>query len=258
MRTTLIAGNWKMNLDHHEAIELTERLCELVKTLEVLPEISVHPSFTSIRSVQSVLFNKKSQIVLGAQNCHWETKGAFTGEVSVVMLKKLNVKYVIIGHSERRIYFNEDDAMINKKLLTVFENEMIPILCVGETKQERDQGAEKDKVASQLKSALDGINRTNIANLVIAYEPLWAIGTGVAATEYDAQQMALFIREQIASLKGNSLAQSVRILYGGSVSALNTYGFLKQPDIDGALVGGASLNPEQFFAIIQAATSELA
>lgn len=245
-----------MNLDHHEAISLVDKLTEYLNTLAKQPEVSVHPSFTSIRSVQTILETRKTSIALGAQNCHWEDSGAFTGEVSPLMLKKLNVKYVIIGHSERRIFFHETDEIINRKISKVFAHGMVPILCVGESKEERDASVEKERVAAQLKIGLDGLKRSDAKNLVIAYEPIWAIGTGSPATERDAQQMASFIRSEISSLKGSEVAESVRILYGGSVNSLNSASFIAQPDIDGALVGGASLKVEEFFAIIKSAVKQ--
>jgi triosephosphate isomerase (TIM) len=251
-RRPLISGNWKMNLNHFEATAVMDKLRYLVsKEGLVEVEVSVHPPFTDIRTVQTFIESEKVDIALGAQNCHWEDAGAFTGEVSPAFLAKLNVRYVIVGHSERRELFAESDEWVNRKLKAVLKHAMVPILCVGETLDEREAGSTETKVTGQVRAGLDGIGGDQIGALVIAYEPIWAIGTGRTATSDDAQAVCASIRSTVAEVAGPEAAATIRIQYGGSVKAANAAELMAQPDIDGALVGGASLDPEDFAKIVQ-------
>jgi triosephosphate isomerase len=214
-------------------------------------EVSVHPPFTDIRSAQTLLESEKVDIALGAQNCHWEDKGAFTGEVSPAFLAKLNVRYVIVGHSERRELFGDTNEWVSQKLHAVLKHGMVPILCVGETLEEREAGGTDEKVTGQVRAGLEGVTPEQVGALVIAYEPIWAIGTGRTATTEDAQTVCSSIRATVAELAGAEAAASVRIQYGGSVKASNAGELMAQPDIDGALVGGASLDPDEFAKVVQ-------
>ncbi len=245
MRTPLIAGNWKMNTTVSEAVELVyEMLGELNKIENV--EKVVCPPFISLAAVAEIL--KNSSIKLGAQNMHFKDKGAYTGEVSPLMLVDL-CEYVIIGHSERRQYFNDTDELVNKKVRAALEAGLKPILCVGEKLEENESGKTKKVVSRQLDLALADIDRFN--GTVIAYEPVWAIGSGRSATGEQANETIGLIRQKIASLYDKVTAQNLRILYGGSVTADNISEFIKQAEIDGALVGGASLKAEQFISIVK-------
>jgi triosephosphate isomerase len=251
-RRPLISGNWKMHLNHFEAIQTVQKLAYLLSRDDVeAVEVSVHPPFTDIRSVQTLIDADDIPIALGAQHCHWEEKGAFTGEVAPVFLAKLNVRYVIVGHSERRELFGETDEMVNKKTAAVQGLGMTPIVCVGETLEEREAGRTEAKVLGQLAAALAGRSPEQVGALVIAYEPIWAIGTGRTATAADAQAVIGAIRRKVAEVSGDEAASSVRIQYGGSVKAANIAELMAEPDIDGALVGGASLDPEEFARIAQ-------
>jgi triosephosphate isomerase len=251
-RKPLISGNWKMHHNHFEAIRLVQTLSFRLneKDYEVT-DVSVHPPFTDLRSVQTVLDADKIPIALGAQNCYWDDKGAFTGEVSPAMLSKLNVDYVIVGHSERRELFGETDEWVNKKLHAVLRHDMTPIMCVGETLEEREAGGTDDKVSGQVRAGLSGIAADAVGAMVIAYEPIWAIGTGKTATADDAQATIAYIRSVVADVAGKDAAAAVRIQYGGSVKPSNAAELMAQPDIDGALVGGASLEADDFAAIVQ-------
>ena len=250
MRKPLISGNWKMNLNHFEAIQIVQKLAYLVgkDELEVV-DVSIHPPFTDVRSVQTLIDTDKLGYALGAQHCHWEEKGAFTGEVSPVFLAKLGVQYVICGHSERRELFGETDEMVNKKVAAIQQHGMTPIMCVGETLEEREAGHTETKVLGQVRAGLAGRKPEQIGSLVIAYEPIWAIGTGRTATADDAQQMCAAIRACVAELAGAEAADSVRVQYGGSVKAGTVAELIAQPDVDGALVGGASLDADEFAKI---------
>ncbi|MDY7102790.1 MAG: triose-phosphate isomerase [Actinomycetota bacterium] len=251
-RKPLISGNWKMHLNHFEAIQLVQTLSYEVQKDDVAAvDVSVHPPFTDIRSVQTLLEADKIPFSLGAQNCHWEEKGAFTGEVAPGMLAKLGVKYVIVGHSERRELFGETDEDVARKVTAVFAAEMIPILCVGETLAEREAGETESKVAGQVRADLDGLKPAQVASMVIAYEPIWAIGTGKTASSDDAQAVCGAIRGLVAEKFDDDTAASVRIQYGGSVKPGNIAELMERPDIDGALVGGASLEARSFCDIIQ-------
>lgn len=252
MRKPLISGNWKMNHHHFEAIQCVQKLAYLLgKDDYANADVSVHPPFTDIRSVQTVIDADDLPLQLGAQHCHWEDKGAFTGEVSPVFLSKLNVKLVICGHSERRELFGETDDMVNAKAKAILRHGMTPIVCVGETLAEREAGTTDAKVLGQVAAALAGLKADQVASLVIAYEPIWAIGTGHTATAADAQAVCAAIRAKVGALFDAATAESVRIQYGGSVKAGNSAELLAQPDIDGALVGGASLDPDEFARIVQ-------
>jgi triosephosphate isomerase len=243
-RKPLISGNWKMHHNHFEAIQVVQKLSYLLKKDDYAEvDVSVHPPLTDIRSVQTVLESDHIPIALGAQHCHWEEKGAFTGEVSPQMLAKLNVAYVICGHSERRELFGETDEMVNKKVKVILGAGMTPIMCVGETLDEREAGGTEEKVLGQLKAGLAGVKQEQIDRLVVAYEPIWAIGTGRTATSEDAQAVCAAIRGVVG--------QQTRIQYGGSVKPVNAAELMAQPDIDGALVGGASLDPDEFARIVQ-------
>lgn len=251
-RRPLISGNWKMNLNHYEAIHLMQKLTYLLpKEIFERVDISVHPPFTDIRSVQTVIESDSLGFSLGAQNCHSEEKGAFTGEVSPSFLSKLGVRLVICGHSERRQLFGETDEFVAAKVGAVIKFGMTPIVCVGETREEREAGVTLERVSSQVRGSLKGRSKADIGSIVIAYEPIWAIGTGLTATAADAQEVCGAIRNQIRSEWGSDAAQSVRIQYGGSVKAGNAAELMAQPDIDGALVGGASIDPDEFARIVQ-------
>ena len=247
MRKPLISANWKMNHNHFEAIQTVQKLAYLVGKDELeAADVSIHPPFTDIRSVQTVIDSDKLGYALGAQHCHFEEKGAYTGEVSPMFLAKLGVQYVIAGHSERREIFGETDEMVNKKVAAIQQHGMTPIFCCGETLMEREAGETESKVLGQIRAGVAGRTPEQIASLVIAYEPIWAIGTGRTATSDDAQQVCAAIRGCVAEIAGKAAAESVRIQYGGSVKSANIAELIAQPDIDGALVGGASLDADEF------------
>jgi triosephosphate isomerase len=253
-RKPLISGNWKMHLNHLEAIQLVQKLSYELKEADYdAVDVSVHPPFTDLRSVQTVLDADRIPMLLGAQHAHWEEKGAFTGEISPAMLAKLNVRLVIAGHSERRQLFGETDVDVNHKVKAVIKQGMTPIMCVGETLDEREAGTTEERVTSQVRAGLAGVGAGEVGALVIAYEPIWAIGTGRNATPEDAQAVCASIRGVVREVAGTDAAGSVRIQYGGSVKASNAAELLAQPDIDGALVGGASLEADQFAPIVRAA-----
>jgi triosephosphate isomerase len=242
-----------MNFDHLEAIHAAQDLTLRLQPSDAGPvDISIHPPFTDLRSVQTVIEKEGAPIALGAQNCAVEDSGAFTGEVSPVMLAKLHVEYVIIGHSERRHLFGETDELVAAKLKAVLRNGMTPICCVGEAVDERDIGLTKDRLSEQVDSAVKAVPRESVAGMVIAYEPVWAIGTGQAATPEDAQEACSWIRE-VVGRSSSEAALQVRIQYGGSVNAGNTESLLRCPDIDGVLVGGASLDAAAFLGIVRTA-----
>jgi triosephosphate isomerase (TIM) len=250
-RRPIIAGNWKMNLTHLEAIQAVQKLSYALERRDYdAVEVVVCPPFTALRSVQTVLDSDRIPIGLGAQSCHWEDSGAYTGEISPGMLSKLNVTYVICGHSERRHLLGETDEIVQKKLRAVVAHGLVPILCVGETGEERDAGEREAVVHRQVTSGLDGVDAAAIAQLVIAYEPVWAIGTGVNAEPEDSNEAITHIRDEVQHLYGG-VAEEVRVQYGGSVNAGNSARFLEQPACDGLLVGGASLDPEQFARIVR-------
>ena len=251
-RRPIIAANWKMHKTHLEAIQAVQKLSYLVDGNDgEKVEIVICPSFTSLRSVQTLIEADRLSFELGAQNVYPEVGGAFTGEVSPPMLTALKVAFVIVGHSERRQLFGEDDGLVNKKVKAVFSHGMTPIACVGETLEERDAGGTESKVQQQVKRAFDGVASEDAATAVIAYEPIWAIGTGRNAEPSDAGYVMGLIRGTIGEAYGNTVADSVRIQYGGSVKPGNIRDFMAHPEIDGALVGGASLDPEDFALIVK-------
>jgi triosephosphate isomerase len=251
-RRPLISGNWKMHHNHFEAIQHIQKLAfSLHKDDYSLVDVSVHPPFTDLRSIQTVLDADKIPMALGAQHCHWESHGAFTGEVSPAFLAKLNVRYVIVGHSERRELFGQTDADVERILRAVLALDMTPILCVGETLAEREAGETEAKVRRQVEAALSGVSPQQVAAMVIAYEPIWAIGTGRTATPDDAQAVCATVRELVTGMHGAEAGAAVRIQYGGSVKSANIAELMACPDIDGALVGGASLDPEEFARIVR-------
>lgn len=251
-RKPLISGNWKMHLNHFEAIQTVQKLAWLLgKDDAEAVDVSVHPPFTDLRSVQTLIEADDLRLALGAQHCHWEDKGAFTGEVAPGFLAKLNVRYVIAGHSERREVFGETDEMVAKKVKAILASGMTPILCVGETLDEREAGGTEAKVIGQLRAGLAGLNPEQVAGMVIAYEPIWAIGTGRTATSDDAQAVCAAVRAEVAAAFGAPAGDAVRVQYGGSVKSSNIAELMAQPDIDGALVGGASLDPDEFAKLVQ-------
>jgi triosephosphate isomerase len=246
MRTLFVAGNWKMYKTSKESKEFVE---EFKKRLPIKgAKIAVCAPFTSLKTIAEAF--EGTEVMIGAQNMHFEDEGAYTGEVSGKMLKDIGVDYCIIGHSERRKLFGETDEVINKKLHAAYRNEILPILCVGEVLKERDEGKAFDVVTSQLKGALSGINDEQMLKLTIAYEPVWAIGTGRTATPEQADEMCAHVRSVISELFNKNIADQIIIQYGGSVKPDNASDLLKMKDIDGALVGGASLDPASFAGIV--------
>jgi triosephosphate isomerase len=251
MRKDLIAGNWKMNASHLEAIQMVQKLSYRLDPGDYARvDVIVCPPFTALRSVQTVIEADHLAIRLGAQNVDWHDSGAFTGEIAPAMLEKLSVSYVIVGHSERRQLFGETDDAVNRKLKAVLGSGMTPILCVGETEDEREAGMAKERVGGQIAACLDGVPTEDVAGLVVAYEPIWAIGTGRTASADDAGEMCTFVRDQVRQA-ADTAADSVRVLYGGSVNPGNVAGLMAKRDIDGALVGGASLDPDTFASIVR-------
>jgi triosephosphate isomerase (TIM) len=251
-RRPIVAANWKMHKTHLEAIQAVQKLGYLLDDDDTAKvEVVIAPPFTALRSVQTLIESDKLSFALGAQNVYPEDQGAFTGEVSPVMLEALKVRYGIVGHSERRQLFGEDDAFVNKKVRAVIAHGMTPILCVGETLEERDADGTESKVTQQVRRAFDGVDAERAATAVIAYEPIWAIGTGRNAEPGDAGRVVEVIRQTLADRFDDSVAQAVRVQYGGSVKPGNIRGFLAHPEIDGALVGGASLDPEDFALIVK-------
>jgi len=245
-RRPLMAGNWKMNNTHVEAIALVQKLAFSLNEQQLTDvEVVVLPPFTSIRSVQTLIDGDKLLLGYGAQDLSPHQSGAYTGEISGPMLARLGCSYVVVGHSERRQYHREDDALVASKVKAALTNEIAPILCVGEGLDVREAGRQVEHTLAQLDAALDGLKSDQVEKVVVAYEPVWAIGTGRTATPEDAQEVIGAIRNRIADSHGNT-ADRVRVLYGGSVKANNVAGIMEQPDIDGALVGGASLDAEEF------------
>lgn len=251
-RRPIIAANWKMHHDHLVAIQVVQKLSyRLERDDYEACDVVICAPFTDLRTLQTLTEADRIPILLGAQNCHWQDRGAFTGEVSPVMLAKLNVRYVIVGHSERRELFGETDAFVNQKLLAVLKHEMTPVLCVGETLAERESGATETKVIGQLEADFVGVSPAAAAKVVIAYEPIWAIGTGRTASPADAQAMCKTVRSWVAEHYSAEVASTVRAQYGGSVTPANIAELMAQADIDGALVGGASLDAERFAQIVR-------
>jgi len=250
-RRPIIAAIWKMHHDHLISIQYVQKLSYLLEELDFdTIDVVIAPPFTDLRTLQTLIEADKLDYALGAQNVHPEEKGAFTGEVSPVMLAKLNVDYVIVGHSERRQIFGETDAFVNQKVQAVLAHGMRPIVCVGETLEEREAGGTQSKVDLQIRTAFDGIKGSAAETCVVAYEPIWAIGTGHNATPDDANNTIGHIREVLRGLYG-TIADEIRIQYGGSVKPENIADLMAKPEIDGALVGGASLDPEDFARIVK-------
>src|ERR1700737_2011685 len=251
-RKALISGNWKMYHTHLDAIAAVQKLSyQVFKGDYTEVDVSVHPAFTALRSIQTLLDADRIPMALGAQNCHWEERGAFTGEVSPTMLAKLAVDYVIVGHSERRQLFGETDEMVNRKVKAVLGHGMTPIVCVGETLEEHEDGVTEEKVRSQPDPACAGIKADQVATSVVAYEPIWAIGTGRNATPDDANATIGTVREALRDRFDAATAAATRIQYGGSVKPGNIGELMAMPEIDGALVGGASLDPDDFARIVR-------
>lgn len=247
MRRKVIAGNWKMNMLPNEAMQFIEQLIPLVK--DTKNEVILCVPYTDL--FYALLTAQNTNIKIGAQNMHFEEKGAYTGEISGKMLKAINVEYVIIGHSERRQYFNETDETVNKKIKAAFENGLKPIVCVGETLEQRESGKTEEIITKQTELALQGLTNKQVENTIIAYEPIWAIGTGKTATSEDANNSIKAIRNKIAQIYGQNVAEGVIIQYGGSVKSSNAKELFTMSDIDGGLVGGASLKAEEFSKIVQ-------
>jgi len=246
MRKKVIAGNWKMNMLPNEAIAFIEEFTPLVKDSE--NEVVLCVPYTDL--FYALLTAQNTNIKIGAQNMHWAENGAYTGEVSAKMLKSIGVEYVILGHSERRQYFNETDETVNKKLKAAFENELKPIVCVGESLEQREAGITAEIITSQTRLALAGLTPEQVKNTIIAYEPIWAIGTGKTATSEDANKSIKEIRQEIEKIYGKDVADCVIIQYGGSVKSSNATELFNMSDIDGGLVGGASLKPDEFAKIV--------
>ncbi len=251
MRTKVIAGNWKMHNDLNATVKLISDIKSGLSQNVLNTKVIVCPPFTSLETAKTVL--KDSTIELGAQNMHFEDNGAYTGEISAPMLKSIGCQYVILGHSERRTIFGETDLDINKKIKKAIQYNLKPIFCIGETLEERESGVTFKVCERQIRNGLEGITENDLSEMIIAYEPVWAIGTGKTASKEQAQEVHLFIRELISTIFSSSFAQKLIIQYGGSVKPENAKELLSQPDIDGALVGGACLKSDSFVKIIEAA-----
>jgi triosephosphate isomerase len=251
-RKPVIAGNWKMHHDHFVAIQVVQKLSYRLEEEDFeASDVVICPPFTDLRTLQTIIDADRLKIRLGAQNCFWEDEGAFTGEVSPPMLKKLNVQYVIVGHSERRQLFGETDEGVNLKAKAVMKHAMTPIVCVGETLEEREADATAARVTAQTNAAFAGVKAADAASCIVAYEPIWAIGTGRNATPQDANDTIAVIRGAVRDLYGAETADAIRIQYGGSVKSGNIKELMAMPEIDGALVGGSSLEPDEFARVIQ-------
>ncbi len=247
-RKIIIAGNWKMNKSIHEAEELTKGIKQLLgETSEV--DVVVCPTFTALKSVGDIITN--TNIKLGAQNMHWEAEGAYTGEISSSMLRDLYCHYVILGHSERRTYFGETDEVVNKKVKAAIAGNLIPIVCVGESLEQRESDQTKAIIKDQIEKSLAGLGE-DLKKVIIAYEPIWAIGTGLTASPEQAQDVHAYIRGILEEMGGTDVAQAIRIQYGGSMKPTNADELLSQPDIDGGLIGGAALDANSFAGIVNA------
>lgn len=251
MRKKIVAGNWKMNMNLSETIELISELKNSLSDLETDMGVIVCPPYTSLETAKTLL--KDTSIGLGAQNMHQADSGAFTGEVSADMLKSVGCEYVILGHSERRTIFKETDEQINEKIKKAISSGLKPIFCIGETLEERESGKTENVVQTQIKNGLSGISESELENLIVAYEPVWAIGTGKTASPEQAQEVHKFIRKLLSDLYSEKFAENTTIQYGGSVKPDNAAELFSQPDIDGGLIGGASLKADSFTAIIKSA-----
>jgi triosephosphate isomerase len=250
MRKPLMAGNWKMNLNHLEAIAVAQKLVYgLVDKDYDAVDVAIIPPFTDIRSIQTLVDGDRLRLQYGAQDLSPESSGAFTGDISGAMLKKLGCTYVVVGHSERRSVHNENDTLVNRKIKAALANELTPIFCVGEDLAVRESGMHVSHVVRQVRAGLEGFTKPELKKIVIAYEPVWAIGTGKTATPEDAQEVCASIREEIENIGSSDIAANMRILYGGSVKSSNIVEIMKMEDVDGALIGGASLDPEELAKI---------
>ncbi|ASY26322.1 triose-phosphate isomerase [Candidatus Planktophila versatilis] len=250
MRKPLMAGNWKMNLNHLEAIAVAQKLVYSLADKDYDEvDVAIIPPFTDIRSIQTMVDGDRLRLQYGAQDLSPEASGAFTGDISGSMLAKLGCTFVVIGHSERRAIHHEDDALINRKIRAALTHELTPIFCVGEDLPVRESGAHVSHVIRQVRAGLEGFHKPELKKIVIAYEPVWAIGTGKSATPEDAQEVCAAIREEIEQIGSAEIAANMRILYGGSVKSSNIAEIMKQADVDGALIGGASLDPEELAKI---------
>ncbi len=245
-----MAGNWKMNLNHLEAIAVAQKLVYSLgdKDYDAV-DVAIIPPFTDIRSIQTLIDGDRLRLLYGAQDISPELSGAFTGDISGAMLAKLGCTFVVVGHSERRAIHREDDALVNRKVKAALANELTPIFCVGEELAIRESGAHVSHVIRQIRGGLEGLSKPELKKIVIAYEPVWAIGTGKTATPEDAQEVCAAIREEVESIGSAEIAANMRILYGGSVKSANILEIMKQGDVDGALIGGASLDPEELAKI---------
>jgi len=250
MRKPLIAGNWKMNLNHLEAIAVTQKLSYSLDDKDYdAVDVLVIPPFTDIRSVQTLIDGDRLRLVYGAQDLSPDVSGAFTGDISGLMLNKLGCSYVLVGHSERRAIHKEDDVLLNRKIKAALANELIPILCIGEEFEIRESGKHVEYVLNQVRAGLSGFHKPDLKKIVFAYEPVWAIGTGKTASAQDAQEVCQAIRIELAKIGSDEIAAAAKILYGGSVKSANIVEIMAQEDVDGVLVGGASLDPEEFARI---------
>lgn len=252
MRKPLMAGNWKMNLNHLEAIAVAQKLVYGLEDKDYdAVDVAVIPPFTDIRSIQTLVDGDRLRLLYGAQDLSPENSGAFTGDISGSMLAKLGCTFVVIGHSERRAIHQESDSLINRKIKAALAHELTPIFCVGEELAIRESGAHVSHVIRQIRAGLEGFTKPELKKIVIAYEPVWAIGTGKTATPEDAQEVCAAIREEIENIGSPEIASNMRILYGGSVKSSNIVEIMKKPDVDGALIGGASLDPEELAKIVK-------
>lgn len=254
MRKYLMAGNWKMNKTMSEAIVLTQQLCNQYNRKWDNVDIVVCPPAIDIKSVYTVIDFDKTKIAVGAQNVHWEESGAFTGEISIPMIKEAGCEFCIVGHSERREMFNETDTSVNLKVKALIEADIAPIVCVGESLSMRDSGDYVGFIVAQVRAALAGLDEADMKKVVIAYEPIWAIGTGRTATPEQAEEVCAAIRATIADMFGKGVADACRVLYGGSMNVGNVESLLAQSDIDGGLIGGAALQSDSFRQLIEAAS----
>ena len=252
MRKPLMAGNWKMNLNHLEAIAVTQKLVYSLddKDFDAV-DVAIIPPFTDIRSVQTLIDGDRLRLTYGAQDLSPEASGAFTGDISGSMLHKLGCTFVLVGHSERRSIHSESDALVYRKIKAALAHEMVPIFCVGEELAVRESGAHVSHVIRQIRAGLEGLTKPELKKIVIAYEPVWAIGTGKVATPEDAQEVCAAIREEVENIGSADIAAAMRILYGGSVKSSNVVEIMAKPDVDGALIGGASLDPEELAKIVK-------
>ena len=250
MRKPLMAGNWKMNLNHLEAIAVAQKLVYSLTDKDYDEvDVAIIPPFTDIRSIQTLVDGDRLRLLYGAQDISPEASGAFTGDISGSMLSKLGCTFVVVGHSERRAVHHEDDALINRKIKAALTNDLIPIFCVGEELSVRETGTHVSHVVRQIRAGLEGFHKPDLKKIVIAYEPVWAIGTGKTATPEDAEEVCAAIREEIESIGSAEIAANMRILYGGSVKSSNIVEIMKKENVDGALIGGASLDPEELAKI---------